>query len=933
MGSRLLVPEVVQTSAMDCGPACLKSLLEGHGIGVSYERLREACLTDLDGTSINTIEQVANSFGLAAEQIMVPADHLFRPEANLLPSLVVVRLPNTLSHFVITWRRVGGYVQVMDPAHGRRWLKPQTFLDQILIHSQGVDATEWREWAGSDDFIQVLRGRAKAIGLSPAAVDRFVGTALADPTWRSLAILDAGIRMLVPIAASCKTQRRRTVEGVLERLFDEAAHQAQNAFSLIPPAYWSVLPVKRESAENRLVFRGAVLLRVGGTQQQRVSPAAPDRTEIGACESPEQLRRRPVQPIPQLLRMLREDGLLAPGAVLIALIIAAGGITFEALLYRTFLDLAGVLGLPEQRLGAVAMLAGFAAVLLLLSLLSTTELLRIGRNLEIRMRTLLLRTLPQLPDRYFSSRPVSDMADRSHLIHQIRGYPSLGSMLVSYSFELILTTAGIIWLDPASAAVAVSFAVLAIAIPFAVQPILTERDLRVRTHSGGLCRFYFDSLCGLIPIRTHGAEPAVRAEHEGLVVKWVEAGMALRRGTVILEGVRLSISLGMTSWLLMDHIGRSPESTVGLLMVYWTLSLPVIGRELAETIWQYPQQHNIAQRLLEPLAAATPEAGPTPIPAPVDSRVTGVHIRFADVSVRALGQTILEGINLTVEPGSHVCIVGRSGAGKSTLAGLLLGWHSPADGAVFIDGENLSGSQLDRLRLETAWVDPSVQLWNRSLFENLAYGDSTEKGTSRIGDIVREADLLSVLEALPDGLQSNLGESGRLLSGGEAQRVRLGRAMVRSSARLVILDEPFTALDRARREEMLSRLRRYWADATLLCITHDVSESRCFDRVVVLEGGRIIEDGRPSELVARSDSRLRQMLAADEAVRKQLLSNRVWRRLWLEDGAVRETNEYDEHRERFINEVLARGGAQRSFGSAGAKIGSAPETGGITAAS
>nr|QKW93674.1 ABC transporter permease [Vitiosangium cumulatum] len=93
---RLLAPEVIQTSAMDCGPAALKCLLEGFGIPVSYDRLREACQTDVDGTSIDTLEEVAVQLGLEAEQVMLPPDHLLLPEAAALPALLVVRLPHAL---------------------------------------------------------------------------------------------------------------------------------------------------------------------------------------------------------------------------------------------------------------------------------------------------------------------------------------------------------------------------------------------------------------------------------------------------------------------------------------------------------------------------------------------------------------------------------------------------------------------------------------------------------------------------------------------------------------------------------------------------------------------------------------------------------------------------------------------------------------------
>ena len=124
---RWFAPEVIQTSAMDCGPAALKCLLEGFGIPVSYGRLREACQTSVDGTSIDTLETLAQTLGLEAEQVMMPVDHLLLPEADALPAIVVLRLPSGLTHFVVVWRVHGRLVQVMDPARGRRWVSRAGF--------------------------------------------------------------------------------------------------------------------------------------------------------------------------------------------------------------------------------------------------------------------------------------------------------------------------------------------------------------------------------------------------------------------------------------------------------------------------------------------------------------------------------------------------------------------------------------------------------------------------------------------------------------------------------------------------------------------------------------------------------------------------------------------------------------------------------------
>src|SRR5437763_7410093 len=144
---------------MDCGPAGLKCLLEGFGISASYGRVREACQTDVDGTSIDTLEQIAVQLGLDAEQIMVPVDHFLDHASENLPAIVVVQLAIGLTHFVVAWRRHGAFIQLMDPAVGRRWVRTARFREEIYVHTATVPAEGWREWAGSDSFLHILRRR------------------------------------------------------------------------------------------------------------------------------------------------------------------------------------------------------------------------------------------------------------------------------------------------------------------------------------------------------------------------------------------------------------------------------------------------------------------------------------------------------------------------------------------------------------------------------------------------------------------------------------------------------------------------------------------------------------------------------------------------------------------------------------------------------
>jgi ABC-type bacteriocin/lantibiotic exporter with double-glycine peptidase domain len=846
---KLLVPEVVQTSNMDCGPAALKSLLEGFCIPVNYGRLREACQTGVDGTSIDTIEEVANQLGLRTEQIMLPSDHVLIDEARALPAIAVVVLPSGVTHFVIVWRRFGRFVELMDPAVGRRWVSAARFQSDLYLHQQTVAADDWRGYGGSEDFLAPLRHRLHSLGIDN---DQPVTMAINDPTWRSLAALDAGVRMLESLARSGAVDRGSESQRLLSTLLEDS--------SGIPEHYWSVQPGPEE---DQLVMRGAVLVRalgVGGT-----APSSPELLAV--------LQQPSARPGIEMLRLLRADGVFTPVAIAIALALSSGAVIIEAILFRGLIDFGRSL---------FAVTVALSAALLVLEFPIAAALLRFGRRLEIRLRLAFLEKLPRLGDRYFQSRPKSDMAERSHSIHLIRRLPELGGQLLRYSFEIVFTTAGIIWIDGAAAPIALLAAFAALAIPLASQPLLMERDLRLRTHAGALTHFYLDALLGLVAIHTHGGQPAVRREHESLLTEWARAGLNLQRAVLSLEALQFLVGFGLAIWLLASNLGRGGHAGAVLLLVYWALNLPALGQEVAIIAWQYPAYRNVTLRLLEPLGAleqSAPDNVANPQPGPA------VAIAFENVSVIAAGHQVLRDINLSVAAGTHVAIVGASGAGKSSLVGLLLGWYRAESGRVLVDGIELDDSSLDQLRPHIAWVDPAVQLWNKPLLENLRYGLPAGPDMP-IESAIDAADLTRVIERLPNGLETLLGEAGGLVSGGEGQRVRLARALLRPGVRLAILDEPFRGLDFEQRHQLLARSREIWRHATLLAISHDIAEAITFPRVLVLEDGRIVEDGDPRELARNPESRFHAMLEAESAIHEELWNNAEWRHLRLQNGQL-----------------------------------------------
>lgn len=901
---RWLAAEVVQTSAMDCGPAALSSVLEGFGIRASYGRLREACQTDVDGTSIDTLEAVAPLLGVMAEQVLIPVDHVCLPEAAALPAIAVVRLPDGPAHFVVVWRQWGRWLQLMDPGTGRRWVRQDQLQQELYSHVQAVPAADWRAWAASPDFTAPLARRLADLGARPATARELMARAEADAGWFGCGALDACTRLTDSLVASGGITGGHEAVMLLRALFKRCIGSPDDIHGVVPAGYWSVTPDARSQAPGglHLRMRGAVLVRMRARSTPpserpgEPMPAPPTGTALSP-ELAAALSEKPAHPLAHVWRLLWQDGLLAPLALAAAMALAAAAMVVETLLLRGAIDISSRLGTAPQQVGALAALLAFAVLLLALEVPIVRESLRHGRQLEMRLRMALLAKLPHLSDRYFQSRSVGDMAERSHLLQLSRQLPSLGLGFVQSSAELVFTLIGIGLIAPASLPWALGIALVAAGLPLLVQPLLAERDLRLRNHGSALHAFCLDALMGVVPARTHGAEPALRRQHESLLVQWVGASRRMLRAGLAIDGVQSLLCSGLAAALLVQHFSRAGHvGGADLLLVYWAIKLGATGQGLAGRAMQYPAQRNVLMRLLEPLAAPSEgsvhgtagKAAPTVTP----PEFTAASLRIGQGRVVAGGHTLLQDLTLDVAAGEHVAIVGPSGAGKSTLLGLLLGWHRLAEGELRVDGQPLDAQALLTLRRHTAWVEPGVQLWNRSLVDNLTYA-SGEAGLSRMGAAMAAARLREVLEKLPDGLQTRLGEGGASLSGGEAQRVRLARAFMQGDVRLALLDEPFRGLDRGQRAQMLGDARRWWQRATLLCVTHDVGETLGFDRVLVVDHGRVVEDGAPREL-ALADTRYAGLLRAEQRVHKQLWQGTQWRRVQVRGGTVWEDTVQEE---------------------------------------
>ncbi|MES1165591.1 MAG: ABC transporter ATP-binding protein, partial [Verrucomicrobiota bacterium] len=595
------------------------------------------------------------------------------------------------------------------------------------------------------------------------------------------------------------------------------------------------------------------------------------------------------------------------GVLALAVAAAAVGTMAEVIAIRPVLspDTAGGGGDPSLPTAARAF-AVLGAIVLGLFMVEFPLVLgtrRLGRALDVGLRRAFLRKLPRLGDRYFSSRPVSDMAERAHLLHKVRLLPALAAHLARAVVELILMTAAIVWLYPAGAPLAVGLLVVACAVPLLGSSVLTERDLRLRMHSGSLMRFYLDALLGLSAVRTHGAERAMARAHGDRLDEWRRAGRAAVAAALFIESGVVLVSAFGAGALVLGSLARGgggpTAAATSLLLLFFALGLPTQAAKLVALWRQLPDHRNVTLRLIEPLGAPDEQAAPH-VPAastvasgggqePAAPAVAPASIVLDGVSVQAGGHLVLRDISCEIAPASHVAIVGPSGAGKSTLLGLLLGFYRPFAGRVLVDGQDLDGSAgtLAGLRSRTAWIEPAVQLWNRSLEDNVAYGSLSNPAPDDVARALADAELMEVVSRLPEGAATLLGEGGGLLSGGEGQRVRLARELVRvPHPRLVLLDEPFRGLDRDARRRLMDRARRRWAGATLIAVSHDIEHTQDFSRVLVIDGGRVVEDGEPARLAVTPGSLYAELLASELRVQAQRWAAPFWRRLIVRGGRV-----------------------------------------------
>lgn len=282
----------------------------------------------------------------------------------------------------------------------------------------------------------------------------------------------------------------------------------------------------------------------------------------------------------------------------------------------------------------------------------------------------------------------------------------------------------------------------------------------------------------------------------------------------------------------------SPGQALGLAAVLHT-ALAAAQRILASAV-DVERIGNLVERVLE-FQTGTVEAGAGEQPPSSGGRPRfRGEIELDSVSFRYVENApVLAGVNLRIDAGQHVCLLGRTGAGKSTLARLLLRLVEPQEGEIRIDGRRYQDWDLSTLRARIAWVSPESLLFDDTAFSNIAFG-TPGAGLGEVTAAARLAGADDFLRHLPERYATPIGERGRLLSGGERQRVALARALAKD-ADILLLDEPLSGLDPVTAAEVRGAIREATRGRTMIWITHQPEDTAGADRVLLVRDGTVVE--------------------------------------------------------------------------------------------
>jgi subfamily B ATP-binding cassette protein HlyB/CyaB len=474
-------------------------------------------------------------------------------------------------------------------------------------------------------------------------------------------------------------------------------------------------------------------------------------------------------------------------------------------------------------------------------------------RVDVVLGARLFAHLMRLPLAYFEARRVGDSIARVRELETIRSF--LTGSTLTLVIDLFFTLVFLVLLyhySPTLTLVVVGALPLYVLLAALVTPLLRRRLEEKFSRGADNQAFLVESVSGIQTLKSMAVETQMQRRWEDQLAAYVSASFkAAQLGNIAGQGADLinKLSVVLILWLGASLVMRG-ELSVGQLIAFNMIAARVSGPVLRlAQLWQDFQQAGISVRRLADILDNPVEqaegAGRGQLP-----RLNGaVRLEQVDFRYAPRQQPVLRGVSLDVEAGEVIGIVGRSGSGKSTLGRLIQRLHPVESGRVLIDGVDIARLDPRRLRRQIGVVAQDSFLLNRSVRENIALGDPGMP-LEAVTAAARLAGADEFINELPDGYDTLIGEHGANLSGGQRQRIALARALATNPA-ILILDEATSALDYESEHVIQRNMRAICRGRTVFVIAHRLSAVRDADRILVLDEGRIAEQGSHAALLQR----------------------------------------------------------------------------------
>ncbi|RMG31031.1 MAG: type I secretion system permease/ATPase [Gammaproteobacteria bacterium] len=476
-----------------------------------------------------------------------------------------------------------------------------------------------------------------------------------------------------------------------------------------------------------------------------------------------------------------------------------------------------------------------------------------ANRVDVELGVRLFRHLLALPMAYFRARRVGDSVARVRELERLREFltGSALTLVVDLSFTVVFF-AIMFYYSPRLAAVVLGSIPFYVVLSAIVTPLLRRRVQERFDRGAENQAFLVESVTGIETLKALAVEPQMQRRWESQLAAYVQAsfraanlGNLARQAAGFIDKVVVVLILWLGARLVIE--GRI---TVGQLIAFNMFASRVSGPILRLVqLWQDFQQAGVSLARLADILDTPTEPGQdrqrTSLPR-IQGRITFEQVTFR---YRPDGPAVLQDLCLDVRPGEVIGVVGPSGSGKSTLARLLQRMHVPERGRVLVDGVDLALVDTAWLRRQIGVVLQENVLFNATVRENIALADPGMP-MERVVAAARLAGAHDFILQLPEGYDTHVGEQGARLSGGQRQRIAIARALV-GDPRILVFDEATSALDAASEQVLQRNMARICAGRTVILVAHRLSTVRHADRIVVLEQGRIVEQGTHEELLAR----------------------------------------------------------------------------------